>query len=159
MANTTYESLLGEVIPMVPGCPDLLIESAIRSAAIELCEKAGVYKKELDVITTTANIYEYDLEPPSGTAVHKINWVTHKGIDLEPLSTALLEVRKPKWREAAYAGTPEYFVKITQSLGGDFTLYVNGKYQNSVQIKNAIPYGVRGTRRRQGAVIDCGTSG
>ena len=30
------------------------------------------------------------------------------------------------------------------------TLYVNGKYQNSGQIKNAIPYGVRGTRRRMG---------
>ena len=116
MANTTYESLLPDVIPMAPGCPDMLIENAIRSSTIELCEKAGVYKKELDVITTTANIYEYDLEPPSGTAVHKINWVTHKGIDLEPLSTSLLETRKPKWREAAYAGTPEYFVKVTQSL-------------------------------------------
>ena len=39
----TYESLLPDIIPMVQNCPDSLIESNIRSAVIELCEKAGVY--------------------------------------------------------------------------------------------------------------------
>jgi hypothetical protein len=76
---------------MVPGCPDTLIENNIRSAAIEFCEKTGVYQAELDPVTTVANIYEYDLEPPSGTVVHKVMWVDN-------------------------AGTPQYFVKNSQSL-------------------------------------------
>ena len=63
---------------MVPGCPDTLIESNIRAAAIELCEKAPVYQQELDPVTTVASIFEYDLEPPSGTVVHKIMWVVYK---------------------------------------------------------------------------------
>ena len=110
-----YESLLPDIIPMVPGCPDTLIESNIRSAVIELCEKAGVYQAELDPVTTVANLYEYDLDPPTGTAVDKILWVTHKGKDLEPITTGLLEQRKPNWRDADRAGTPEYFVKLSRN--------------------------------------------
>lgn len=110
-----YESLLAEIIPMVPGCPDTLIESNIRAAAIELCEKAPVYQQELDPVTTVANIYEYDLEPPSGAVVHKVMWLTFEGNDLEPISTGLLEQRVPKWRNADQAGKPDYFVKVNQS--------------------------------------------
>lgn len=113
---TTYESLLPDIIPMVPGCSDTLIENNIRSAVIELCEKAAVYQAELDPITTVANIFEYDLEPPSGSTVHKILWVTHKGQEIEPITTQLLEQRKPRWRETGYGGTPEYYVKVSQSL-------------------------------------------
>jgi len=112
---TSYESLLPEIIPMVPGCPDTLIENSIRSAAIELCEKAGVYQAELDPVTTVAKIYEYDLEAPSGTNVHKIMWAVHNGRDLEPISTNLLEQRVPKWRDTNSASTPIYYVKQTQS--------------------------------------------
>lgn len=112
----TYESLLPEIIPMAQSCPDSLIESNIRSTVIELCEKTGVYQAELDPVTTVSGIFEYDLEAPSGTAVHKIMWALYNGIDLEPISTTLLEQRKPKWRDSAYHGTPEYFVKVSRSL-------------------------------------------
>lgn len=112
---TSYEALLPEIIPMVPGCPDTLIENSIRAAVIEFCEKSGVYQAELDPVTTVANIYEYDLEAPSGTSVHKIMWAVHDGKDIEPISTNLLEQRLPKWRDKSSAGTPRYYVKQTQS--------------------------------------------
>jgi hypothetical protein len=110
---TSYESLLSEIVPMVPGCPDTLIENNIRSAVIEFCEKTGAYQAELDPVTTVANIYEYDLEAPSGTNVHKIMWAVHQGKDLEPISTNLLEQRLPKWRDKTSASTPLYYVKQT----------------------------------------------
>ena len=116
MATAAYDTLLPEIIPMVPGCPDTLIENYIRAAVIELCEKAGVYQAELDPLTTQAGVYEYDLDAPFGTVVDKILWVTHKGRDLEPISTTLLEQRKPKWREEGFTSTPEYFVKVAQDL-------------------------------------------
>jgi len=114
MAVTLYEDLLPEIIPMVPGCPDSLIETYVRSALIELCEKAGVYQRELDPVTTVANLYEYDLEPPDNTVVDKILWVVHKGKDLEAITTGLLERRKPKWRDSDRTGEPEYFIKASQ---------------------------------------------
>ena len=91
---------------MVPSCPDTLIENSIRSALIEICEKTGVYQQELDPVTTIANLFEYDLEPPSGTVVHEILWVTYDCTDLEPITSALLEQRIPEWRKAGNEGTP-----------------------------------------------------
>ena len=110
----SYESLLPEILPMVPGCPDSLVENSIRSAVIELCERAEVYQQELDPITTVKNIYEYDLEPPSGTAVDKILWVTHQGKDLEPTTTTLLEQRLPDWRNEN--NVPLYFIQQNSSV-------------------------------------------
>ena len=112
----SFESLLPEIIPVVPGCTDTLIEQNIRAATIELCEKTEVYQQELDPVTTVQNIFEYDLEPPSGTSVHKIIWMTYDGEDLEAITNALLEQRKPKWRQSGYEGRPEYFVKQAPSL-------------------------------------------
>lgn len=105
----SYETLLPEILPMVPGCPDTLIENNVRSAVVELCERANVYQLELDPVTTVSGIYEYDLEVPAGTSVRRILWATHKGKDLEPLTTTLLEQRLPDWREES--GVPEYFVQ------------------------------------------------
>jgi hypothetical protein len=110
----SYESLLPSILPIVSGCPDTLVENNCRSAVIELCEKASVYQAELDPLTTVGNIYEYDLEPPSGTTVQKILWITHQGKDLEPITSTLLEQRLPKWR--AGNGVPEYYVQQGSSL-------------------------------------------
>ena len=110
----SYETLLPEILPMVYGCPDTLIENSIRSAVIELCEKASVYQAELDPLTTVGGIFEYDLEAPSGTSVQKILWVSHLGKDVEPITSTLLEQRIPKWREGN--GVPEYYVQQGAAL-------------------------------------------
>ena len=111
MADVNYEDLLPEILPMVAGCSDTLILNNIRSAAIEFCEKSGVYQEELDPITTVDGLYQYDLEAPSGARIHKILWVTFEGGDLEPISTTLLEQRLPKWRTSNQKGKPIYYVK------------------------------------------------
>ena len=88
MATVKYEDLLPDIIPMVPGCTDTLIENTIRNTVIELCEKSEVYQAELDPVDTVANTYEYDFEPPTGTVVHKILWATYDGNDLEAVSSS-----------------------------------------------------------------------
>ena len=114
MASITYESLIPDIIPYVQGCPDVMIQNAIRSTAIDFCERTGAFQQELDPVTTVSGIYEYDLEPPSGYIVQKIMWVIHKGADLEPITTALLEQRYRKWRDET--GTPSVYVKVSQAL-------------------------------------------
>lgn len=106
---TKFETLLPDVVSMVPACPEIIAERAIRAAVIELCEKTDAYQKQLDAVTVHKGIYEYDLEPPIGTNVHRIIWVTYDGKPLEPVSTGLLEQRQENWRKET--GTPEYFVK------------------------------------------------
>ena len=110
---TSYESLIPEIIPIVPACPDSLIHQHIRSTVIDLCERSFIYQKELDPITTVASIYEYDFDAPSGTVVHKIEWAVYDGDALEPATSGLLEQRKPDWRTTT--GTPEYILKQNQT--------------------------------------------
>ena len=109
-----YEALLPEILPMVPGCPDTLVENTIRSAVIEFCQKSEAYQLELDPLTTVENIYEYDLETPNGTTVEKILWMSHQGKDLEPITSTLLEQRIPKWREES--NVPVYFIQQGSGL-------------------------------------------
>lgn len=106
-----YEAFLPEILPMVPGCPDSLIESSVRSAAIEFCQRSEAYQIDLDPVTTVDRIYEYDLDSPRGTSVQKILWATHQGRDLEPVTTTLLEQRLPRWREKGQEGVPKFFVQ------------------------------------------------
>jgi hypothetical protein len=54
----SYEALLPDILPMVSGCPDTLVRNSIRSAVIELCERASIYQAELDSVTTVGGIYE-----------------------------------------------------------------------------------------------------
>ena len=108
-----YEDLLPNIIPMVPGCSDSLIISNIRSAVIELCEKAEVYQVELDSITSISNIHDYELDLPHTTKLEKVLSVVFDGRDLEPITPALLDQRLPKWREST--SKPEYYVKLNST--------------------------------------------
>jgi len=121
MSTINFETLLSELIPFVPEAPDLIIIRNIRAALIELCEKASIYQKELDPISSVKGEFEYELDVPAGTTLHEILWVTHDGHDLEPISPTLLEQRKPKWRttEVGESGTPEFYLKFNAS-----TIYV-----------------------------------
>lgn len=115
MANVNYDTLLPDLIPMVAGCSDTMIENAVRSTVIDLCETTSIFQQQLDPITTVANIFEYDFEPPSQTVVHQIAWLSYDGKSLEPISSSLLEQREPKWRDEDQSGTPLYFIKQTQT--------------------------------------------
>mgnify|MGYP003112565638 CR=1 FL=1 len=116
MATISYEDLLPEVIPMAPEAPDLLLIRYIRAAVIELCEKTSAYQKDLDPITAIADQFEYDFDTPAGTVIHKVQWMTFDGRDLEPTSPSLVEQRYEKWRTSttSASGKPEVFVQQGQ---------------------------------------------
>jgi len=114
MASITYESFLPDILPFVQGCSDTLITNTVRATTIDFCERTGVYQQELDPVTTVKGIYEYDLEAPSQTLVHKIMWVVHKGLELEAITSSLLEQRYPMWRDNN--GTPTVYSKVSQGI-------------------------------------------
>ena len=107
----SFESLVKDVLPYVPGCPDSLIQTNIRSAAIELCEKSKAFTFDLDPITTISGEYEYEFDQPSGTEVHQILWATYDGNDLDPISPRSLELNYPDWRDIT--GTPTVYLQKT----------------------------------------------
>lgn len=78
-----YEDFFPYVLPEVPGAAEMVVEHAVRAACIEFCEKSLILTRDHDPITVLQNIVDYDLEPPTGYLVIKVQkaW-----LDNQPLS-------------------------------------------------------------------------
>jgi len=56
-----WDDFLSEVLPYVENCPIPIAKNYIKNAAIELCQRATLWRQELDRINITANIHTYEL--------------------------------------------------------------------------------------------------
>ena len=106
-----YSSLIKEVLPYVPLCPDLLVERNLRSATIEFCERSKAYILDMDPFNTIPGVYEYDFEIPTGTEVHQVLYMTYDGRDMDPISPRSLELNYPDWRDRT--GNPHVYLQKT----------------------------------------------
>lgn len=108
-----FSSLVKEVLPYVPFCPDPLIEQNLRSATIEFCERSKAYVLDMDAFNTTSGVYEYDFDIPTGTEVHQVLQMTYDGRDMDPISPRSLELNYPDWRDRT--GRPHVYLQKTPS--------------------------------------------
>ena len=108
-----YSSLVKEVLPYVPLCPDSLVEQNLRSATIEFCERSKAYILDIDPFNTISGVYEYDFDIPTGTEVHQILLMTHDGRDMDPISPRSLELNYPDWRNRT--GNPHVYLQKTST--------------------------------------------
>jgi hypothetical protein len=106
-----FDSMIKDVLPYVPNCPDSLIESSLRSACIEFAERSKAYTFDLDAITSIPGVYEYEFDQPSGTDVHQILWMTYDGNDLDPISPRSLELNYSDWRNKT--SVPQVYLQKT----------------------------------------------
>ena len=107
----SFDSLIRDILPFVPNCPDSLIESTLRSATIEFAERSKAYVFDLDAITSISGVYEYEFDQPSGTDVHQILWMTYDGDDLDPISPRSLELNYSDWRNKT--SVPQVYLQKT----------------------------------------------
>ena len=106
-----FDSIIKDVLPYVPNCPDSLIESSLRSACIEFAERSKAYTFDLDAITSIPGVYEYEFDQPSGTDVHQILWMTYDDNDLDPISPRSLELNYSDWRNKT--SVPQVYLQKT----------------------------------------------
>jgi|TARA_R110000744_G_scaffold137388_5_gene247909 hypothetical protein len=106
-----FDSLVKDILPYVPNCPDSLIESTLRSSCIEFAERSKAYTFDLDAITSIPGVYEYEFDQPSGTDVHQILWMTYDGNDLDPISPRSLELNYSDWRNKT--SVPQVYLQKT----------------------------------------------
>ena len=107
----SYSSLVKEVLPYVPFCPDSLVEQQLRSATIEFCERSKAFTLDIDPVSTIPGVFEYDFDIPSGTEVHQILHATYDGKDMDPISPRSLELNYPDWRDRT--GNPHVYLQKT----------------------------------------------
>jgi len=78
--------------PEVQGCPDFLLERAVRDAATDFCRRTDVYLAEPEYIQISAGVNEYTVTIPSGTELNHIVDIYSDHIALNPVSfTELLK--------------------------------------------------------------------
>lgn len=83
---TSYDDFLPQVLPEVPGCPEISAINAIRKAAIDFCEQSLIHVVDHDPVTVIAGTADYDLESPiSNTRVTKIMRAWFKRNELAPV--------------------------------------------------------------------------
>lgn len=84
--SALYESFFPYVLPEVPGVAEPVAILAIRNACIEFCEKSLIITRDHDPITVKQNIVDYDLEPPTGYVVIKIQQAWLDNNKLTPMA-------------------------------------------------------------------------
>jgi len=87
MATVTFESIIPEILPLVPDCTDLIIIRALRRSCEEFLTKSLVWRVDLDEHTTEIGepIVELDI-PKNDLRVTQIKSVTIATKDITQIS-------------------------------------------------------------------------
>jgi hypothetical protein len=101
------------VVPDLPGCPLVVVEAALRRAAIAFCEQSLVWKAEHDEIDVVSGTADYAFVPPSGAVVHAIDYAEFDGEEIES-HAGRTDIEIEDWRNET--GTPEYVLGGATSL-------------------------------------------
>ena len=84
MATVALSTFYSRVAPHVQGCPDPIIEEAVRDACIELADQSLLWQELLDTPVVTAGESDVELEVPANSAITRIMHVWWGGHRLVP---------------------------------------------------------------------------
>lgn len=104
-----YTTFLPEVMPAVPGCPDLVAVDAIRKAAIDLCERGWILHYTHPAISAVAGTATYGFVPPANRVVCRVLQAWYNDIGMTPRTIDQLNEMYKNW--TTESGTPTYFVQ------------------------------------------------
>jgi hypothetical protein len=93
------------VMPGLPGCPFMMVDNALRQAAIVFCEQSLAWRFHHPAVSVMAGTAEYAFIPPAGTTVHCITHAALNGKEIEfRAGESAITIRN--WRNQS--GTPLY---------------------------------------------------
>lgn len=72
-----WSELVHEVQPHVPGCPEMMIEDALRQSAKVLCRGSHLWEEQLPSIYPVSSITKYQLSVPDEAEVLSISSLQH----------------------------------------------------------------------------------
>lgn len=114
MATRLYSDLVNRIAPSAPGCPQPVLITHIRNAAIDVCERTGAWRYEHATVTMTAGTYSYSFVPESGAEVYSILTANMNGVPLKKTTVEQVSRQYPKYpsSDADERSTPQYIFQI-----------------------------------------------
>lgn len=114
-AVVDIDLLLPQVLKYAPKCPEPLAIDELRQAAIELCERAKLWR-ESDEITLEAPEAQ-GLCTIQESSIVSIEWAELAGCELEPVTVEWLDNRYPDWSYAEEeVGASRYITQLTPNM-------------------------------------------
>lgn len=107
MSTVDLSDFLGYVLPFAPGCPQPTAERALRSAAIEWCERTNGWRS-IATLELAAN--RQAIVTPFHAVLHKIEEATFNGAPLIP--TLFTESAPEELTAVAETGEPRYLTQV-----------------------------------------------
>ena len=115
MATRTFADMITRLASSVPGCPNPVIEYAIRDAAIEVCERTGAWRYQQADITLVAGTFAYAFVPPdSNSEVHSILTSTINDSSIKSITLEQAHRLYPDYpsTDTADRTTPKYIIHV-----------------------------------------------
>lgn len=81
-----WSAFYPDLLPVVPGCPDPLLEKQTRIAAIEFLRRTRAWVEWLDPVTSIEGLAEYDFDLPTGADVVRVVRATLDGNPIDVVS-------------------------------------------------------------------------
>lgn len=121
----SIELFLPHLLPQCPGVADPTAKQALRSAAIDFCNRSQLIQ-EISTQTATAGQEDYDVDVPAQTTLVRLLQVSYQTTPLTLVASARvvepLALRGSVGSATPAAGTPQFAFFKTPS-GGTFTVY------------------------------------
>jgi hypothetical protein len=113
MADRAFSTVVQEVSPSVPGCPQPMVLREVRKAAIRVCERTLFWRYAQPEFTLSPGAYEYGYNKPINTDVHVVFDAMLNDFPLEKLTLEQALYIYPAWAnlfsgettESVWAGT------------------------------------------------------
>lgn len=118
MADRAFSTLIPRLSTSVPGCPTALMQSAVRDAAIYVCEQTLMWRYAEAPYNLSPGVCEYEYRKPTNADVHVVFTATVNGSPLYrlPLEQALIQY--PDWVDNYSGVSPLEFWPEGGSLNG-----------------------------------------
>lgn len=98
------------ITPYAPGVASPSMDSALRNAAVEFCERTRVWQEYGPATSVTADVGTYDVDAPFGAEPVKIMSMAYDGRPLSPKTVDELDMQYADWQSDT--GTPGMFTQI-----------------------------------------------
>lgn len=99
-----FTTLANDVALDAQECPIPVIESALRRAVREFCEKTGLWAEDLAALALLADTAEYTLIAPEGAELVRVEKARYAGVPLTVYSEAEMDAARTAWRDDTGAG-------------------------------------------------------
>ncbi len=126
---TAWTGFSKYVRPFVPGCPEEVITTAVKTAGIEFCKETSLYRANLSDFSTVVGTDEYTLNPPANTRILYPVDVTYDQSPLMMKTEDELDDVDRGWRIAGN-GTPLYYFMLDPT-----TIKFSRKSDEAVTVK------------------------